>query len=152
MSSNKSYAQILYERECQHLKELGTSITVYTGAEAEALKTAEIKQKRELKERLLDSVKLTSKGYPKNLGYFEQFCHDTYDAPLDQELQQPHVLSELYYELKQIVLTHDYPKSSRSRIAKAVSDMMHNARLDNHDSTQSYMFVHSLLAANQRTK
>ena len=152
MSSNKSYAQILYERECQHLKELGTSITVYTGAEAEALKTAEIKQKRELKERLLDSVKLTSKGYPKNLGFFEQFCHDTYDAPLDRELQQPRILSELYYELKQIILANDYPKSYRTRIANAVSDMMHNARMDNHDSTQSYMFVHSLLVANQRTK
>ncbi len=152
MSSTETYAEKLYREGHKHLQELGTTIKVYTGAKAEALRDADAKQKRALKERLLDSVKLTSKGYPKNLGYFEQFCHDTYDAPLDQELQQPHVLSELYYELKQIVLTRDYPKSSRSRIAKAVSDMMHNARLDNHDSTQSYMFVHSLLAANQRTK
>ena len=152
MSSTETYAEKLYREERRHLQELGTTIKVYIGAEAEALRDADIKQKRALKERLLDSVKLTSKGYPKDLSFFEQFCHDTYDAPLNQELQQPRDLSGLYYELKQIVLANDYPKSSRSRIAKAVSDMMHNARMDNHDSTQSGMFIHSLLVANQRAK
>ncbi len=152
MSSTETYAKKLYREEHKHLQELGTTIKVYTGAKAEALRDADAKQKRALKERLLDSVKLTSKGYPKNLSFFEQFCHDTYDAPLDQELQQPRVLSGLYYELKQIILAHDYPKSSRLRIAEAVRDMMHNARMDNHDSTQSSMFIHSLLVANQRAK
>ena len=46
MSSTETYAEKLYREERRHLQELGTTIKVYTGAEAEALRDADIKQNR----------------------------------------------------------------------------------------------------------